>query len=143
VSSETAQFNISFSCMAYLNTSLCLLPCHSTPEERANIVVSGFHGLQPYANKFWIYHLLEYSKLLAKSWKPPRSELLFQLNLLLEMEKSAEVAEEPTDAISIEELTMLNQNPRIQSFISRVIKFREEAKAIGISNQSEKSVEGK
>ena len=139
---EDAYFNICFSCVAYLNTSYALQPVFSPDEERATIVVSGFHGLQLYANRFWADHLLSYCAILSRQRKQPSRELLIQLDQLLRFLKDPASDEQLSDYPPLEGLNILDQHPRVRILVSKLEKFRAEAEKDPSSNTSEKSAAG-
>ena len=139
---EKALFNISFSCIAYLNTSLCLLPDNSTPQEQAAIIVSGFHGLQLYANAFWIDHFLSYCDLLAKKRAKPPDELVSQLSKLLEFQKNSCQLDQHDCPDLVDDFDVLTHFPQVRNFISMVMAFRTSLKRVGTSNLPDKSPSG-
>ena len=57
---ELAQFNISYSCLAYLNTSVALPNDGYDEDLRIVDVGKGTHRLCQYASKYWVDHFLEY-----------------------------------------------------------------------------------
>ena len=54
----TAQHDITFACIIYLTSSFTLIDPHYSKERRLVDVAKGWHGLQRYANEYWIEHLL-------------------------------------------------------------------------------------
>lgn len=145
ISGELAHFNMTFSCITYLNTSLYLLPQYSTNDARMEIVVRGFHGLQFYASRYWYHHLLAYAKLLDKQKSFP-PELLDQLQLLLSFRKQvprlSSAAAFNGDDTSVEsaDLKFLDQLPDIQAMALDVIIFRTK---INKEDNLNKSLDGK
>lgn len=58
-----AHFNIAFSCIANLNSTLSVVPRHAggmTEVDLENIVVQGGYGLQQYGQNYWAEHVLAY-----------------------------------------------------------------------------------
>jgi hypothetical protein len=57
-----AHYDLAFSCLNYMNSSICFLdPAFSEIALKIR-VLKGFHGLHHYANEFWFQHLLQYAK---------------------------------------------------------------------------------
>jgi hypothetical protein len=121
---ENAMLTITFSCVAYLNTSKALLPESSTDQERAAMVLSGFHGLQTYANTFWLNHLLEYSDILTEKKAPIPEDLTSQLKKLLEFRKDPVSSRVDISLRSDERFEVFNTIPEMRDFISTIISFR-------------------
>jgi len=143
IQQEYAQFNIGFSCVAYLNTSFNLLPNHSTDEQRATMIVSGYHGLQLYANKFWLDHLVSYCTILGKQRKQLPGDLLSQLSILLGFVKDTANVEPTADLFQLEGLDVFNQHPQIQTLLLKVTQFRRELETDDGHNKSDKTAMGR
>jgi hypothetical protein len=130
IQAENAQFNITFSCVSYLNTALILLPIHTTDQERAALVVRGFYGLQLYANQFWYKHLLAYCALWEKKQTQFPDELLMQLDLLVRYLKDNRPEGESERSSILAKLCVLEGNeglhhvPHVRDLIANVISFR-------------------
>ncbi|KAH6714004.1 hypothetical protein BKA61DRAFT_428897, partial [Leptodontidium sp. MPI-SDFR-AT-0119] len=139
ISRETANLNISFSCVAYLNTSLGLLPSKSTSQTRGVLVISGFHGLQLYANQFFTKHLQAYFTPLAASRGRPTPELVMELQKLLLFSKNLDDTVSATS--SRVNWDMLSEYPQVVSFLQRLIAFREGLKQEEVSSNMLKSPE--
>lgn len=121
--------DISFSCIALLNSCIPLLPDHSTENQRMAIIVQGFHGLQVYANMFWYRHLLAYCGLLRQH--EFSKELLAQLQLLLRYRKddTATLVQSPqinTEGKSAQDPSteVLNCLPFAKKLVSDVLELR-------------------
>jgi len=54
---------MSFSCLAYLSTSVSLISSRYDEQSRLREVVEGLHGLCRYASSYWVEHLLEFLRL--------------------------------------------------------------------------------
>jgi len=54
-----AHYNIAFSCVTYLTTTVYLLAPSPLGDYVKTQVVKGFHGLHNYANEYWFQHLLQ------------------------------------------------------------------------------------
>lgn len=122
--------DISFSCVAFLNSYLSLLPANSTEAQRLATIVQGFHGLQVYANTFWYKHLLAYCGLLGQQQRQFSPELRAQLQLLLRFRKDANQAHVPksktrTEKDATEDLSIeaLNHMPDVKRLVSDVFVF--------------------
>jgi hypothetical protein len=137
-----AALNISFSCIAYLNISLNLLPTHSKPHDRALALISGFHGLQIYANKFWVDHLRSYCVLLAETQKPPSNELLNQLDRLTRFKKPSSGPATPQDMTLLSEFGVLGHRPHIMMLLAQLLNFRTQQEHNLTSNLQEKAPQG-
>jgi len=128
ISIETAQHNITFSCVAYLNTSLFLLPEYSTDQQRAALVLQGLHGLQPYSNRFWIDHLLQHCAFQARQGQQVSDHLYGQLNLLLrfckDLADQASLPESNHNSTKLEGIKALEQLPQVRDLVLRLIGFR-------------------
>jgi len=140
---EDAHFNICFSCVAYLNTSYGLIPLHYSNDTRAAIVVTGFHGLQIYANQFWVDHLLSYCTILDQQRKNLSRELENQLNTLLRFLKESASVEQTPDYAELEGLDVLVQNPNIKTLVLKVAKFRRKLEVDDALSKSDKSAAGR
>ena len=127
---EQAHRNITFSCTAYLNTSLALHPIHSTEDQRAKLVASGFYGLQTYASKFWLQHFQKYLATRGED-QPIAEELLSQLTLLLRYRKQNAVntsSYQQTYSSSEMALNRLlpsfhKQHSAVKEFVAEVLEF--------------------
>lgn len=126
---EQAYFNISFSCVSYLNTCLNLLPTISTDLERTTIIVEGIHHLQLYANQFWYRHLLAYAAVCARRRISFSADLLLQLSSLLRFSKNSTArSAQVLNPGQIPGLQILDQVPAIKELVSKIISFRESLK---------------
>jgi hypothetical protein len=128
--------------VAYLNTSYSLLPPHSNNEDRATIVVSGFHGLQLYANQFWVDHALSYCTIIGQQRTQLSHELLSQLNTLLGFLKDSADFEQASDHAPLEGLDVLDQHPKIKTLVLKLTKFRADLETDDASHKSDKSAAG-
>ena len=120
-------YNVCFSCVCYLNSSLSLLPDNSTDQDRAVSIIQGYHGLQLYANQFWFKHLLAYCRLrtYGRLWIP--NDLKVQLELLLHFQKDDTPGSSGIQETLLEqeaELAVLNQLLPIKGLVSNIIGFR-------------------
>ncbi|KAH7409681.1 hypothetical protein BKA64DRAFT_404683 [Cadophora sp. MPI-SDFR-AT-0126] len=139
ISRQTANLNIAFSCVAYLNTCVSLLPHNSTAHSRAALVLTGFHGLQLYANQFFATHLEAYLTSLAVSKGQAPVELISQLQLLLQFSKNKQNSgSKPSSTINLE---ALHEYPQLVSFLLQVFAFKDSMKQEGAANTSLKSPE--
>jgi hypothetical protein len=114
-----------------------------TNEERATLVVPGFHGLQLYANQFWVDHLRSYCIILGQQGKPLSHELLGQLTIFLGFEKYSADVGSTSDHASLTSFEVLDQHPAIKALVSKVIKFRAGLETEDASNKSDKVLTGK
>jgi len=57
-----SHYDISLSCITYLNTSAYLYNPETSEDDQRLCVAKGFHGLHPYANEYWLQHLIQYAK---------------------------------------------------------------------------------
>jgi hypothetical protein len=143
---ENAHLDVSFSCITFLNSCLCLLPENSTNGQRAAIIVRGFHGLQLYADKFWYKHLLEYCCLLGQHQRQFSTELLTQLQLLLRFRKdNFQVSSTPIKVVTEKSphdlsLEALNHLPDVKRLVSDVLALRAK---IAREDASDRNLEGK
>jgi hypothetical protein len=138
--------DVSFSCIAFLNSCIPLLPENSTRSQRAAIIVQGFHGLEPYADMFWCRHLLAYCSHLRQQHQFS-TELLAQLQLLLRFRKCDRRAPVPASQTRTEEettedtsLEALNHLPDVKRLVSDILVFRAKIKQ---QDASDKSFESK
>jgi len=149
IKAEEAHFNISFSCISYLNSCSCFLPQYCTDQEMAAKVLEGFHGLQLYANQFWFKHVLTCCSLYYKSHLPIPNELLSQLQMLLQFWKeqghddSSSSRDYRTENHTIDESNdslALGQLPReIRKFTCGILEFR---KALSEDGSTQKAPDG-
>jgi hypothetical protein len=144
---EDAHLSIGFSCVAYLNTGLRLLPQHSGDEERMLQVLQGLHGLQIYANKYWHKHILAYMDLAVSQTLEVPQHLVLQLEEVLKYSKFKESENSIGSARTSNSkdnttasLPSLERFPRLSSLVSGLERFR-----TGLKNQdwTQKSFEGK
>ena len=138
--------DITFSCVAFLNSCISLLPENSTEAERAAIIIRGFHGLQLYADMFWYRHLLAYCSLLGQQKRQFSPELLAQLQFLLKFRK--EDSRTPvrqfktgTDKNGAEDpaLEELNHLPYVKALVTDVLAFRAKIAREDVSDKSPES----
>jgi hypothetical protein len=139
--------DISFSCVAFLNSCISLLPINSTEAQRATVIVRGCYGLQIYADRFWDKHLLLYCGLLRQHQSQFSPELLSQLQLLLRFRKEDSQASVPMPKIITEKnvtedtgLEALNYWPDVKRLVVDVIVFRAK---MSKEDTSDKSLESK
>ncbi|KAM3064939.1 hypothetical protein ACMFMF_011556 [Clarireedia jacksonii] len=142
---EKAHLDISFSCIAFLNSCISLLPKNSTEAQRAAIIVQGCSGLQIYADRFWHEHLLLYCDLLRQHRSQFSIGLLSHLQLLLRFRKEnsrapVRIFKVTTEKSMIEDtrLEALNDWPDIKRLVSDVIEFRAK---ISREDATDKSIE--
>ncbi|KAH7308822.1 hypothetical protein BKA65DRAFT_174630 [Rhexocercosporidium sp. MPI-PUGE-AT-0058] len=140
ISREKANLNICFSCVAYLNTSFGLLPHISTSQSRYTLVLSGFHGLQLYANSFFAKHLVAYLNSLAGSRSRAAPELVAELQSLRQFSKHTDVEGTLSNSAAFN-LDALNESPQLMSFMLQLITFRESVKQKEGSSEMVKSPE--
>ncbi|PQE25152.1 hypothetical protein CJF31_00006017 [Rutstroemia sp. NJR-2017a BVV2] len=142
---EKAHLDISFSCVAFLNSCIYLLPINFTEAQRAAVIVRGCYGLQIYADRFWYEHLLLYCGLLRQHQIQFSTELLSQLQLLLRFRKEDSREPAPMSKIITEKnvtedprLETLNYWPDVKRLVSDVVEFRTK---MGREYTSDKSLE--
>jgi hypothetical protein len=138
--------DITFSCVAFLNSCISLLPENSTEAQRAAIIIRGFHGLQLYADMFWHRHLLAYCSLLGQHKRQFSPELLSQLRLLLRFRKEDSSTPVPqyksgTDKDGTEDpsLEELNHLPDVKGLVTDVLVFRAKMAREDASDKSPES----
>jgi hypothetical protein len=129
--------------VAYLNTSLCLLPNYSTDQERALHVVSGFHSLHQYASYFWIDHLLACLAVLDERQKKVPNELLLQLNAISRFQKEPDPLNISTNADPISGLHLLDNVPHVKGLVSSFVAFRAKSRQEDTLNVSNATHEGR
>jgi hypothetical protein len=136
-----AHLNILFSCAAFLNSCISLLPDHSTPLNRAAVIVRGFHGLLPYADMFWYRHLLAYCNLQDQRTPKLSQEVLTQLCLLVRFKKheAGDILDTGSDSTEEPGLEALSHLPDVKSLIREIIVFRRK----NGEQSSDRSPEGK
>jgi hypothetical protein len=139
--------DITFSCVAFLNSCISLLPENSTEAQRAAIIIRGFHGLQLYADMFWYRHLLAYCSLLGQHQRQFSPELLAQLQLLLRFRKEDNRTPGPESKTGTgknrdedSSLEKLNHLPYVKALVTDVLVFRAK---IAREDASDKSPESK
>lgn len=144
---ENAHLDITFSCVAVLNSCVSLFPDNSTETERGAIIVRGFHGLLIYADMFWYKHLLTYFSLLSQREGQINTELLAQLQFLLRFRKDDSgvlplKSKAPTkkDGAYDSTLEALNHLPDVKSLVSYIKEFRAK---MALEQASDKSPEGR
>ncbi|KAF7855285.1 uncharacterized protein EAF02_011544 [Botrytis sinoallii] len=128
LSRESAHLNISFSCVAILNSCDNLIPSNFTEAQRAAVVVKGFHGLLTYAITFWYKHLLEYFQKHAQL----STELLHQLRSLLRYRKETIPLKDTLEKIGAitenQSLQGLSHFPEIKSLLLDILGFKARSK---------------
>jgi len=132
--------DITFSCVAFLNSCISLLPENSIEAQRAAIIIRGFHGLQLYADMFWYRHLLAYCSLLG------RHKRQFSPELLLRFRKEDNRTPVPqsktgTDKNGAEDpaLEELNHLPYVKALVTDVLVFRAKMAREDASDKSPES----
>ncbi|PQE30167.1 hypothetical protein CJF32_00003620 [Rutstroemia sp. NJR-2017a WRK4] len=142
---EKAHLDITFSCVAFLNSCISLLPINSTEAQRAIIIVRGSYGLQIYADRFWYKHLLLYCGLLIQHQGQFSAELLSQLQRLLRFRKEDSRPPVPLPKSGTEKnlaedtrLEALNYWADLKRFVSDVVEFRAK---MSRDDASDKSIE--
>ncbi|TVY65596.1 Vegetative incompatibility protein HET-E-1 [Lachnellula suecica] len=143
VSVDNAQHNISFSCIAYLNTSLFLASASTTDHERVAAVFQGLHGLQIYANRYWFDHLLQYCASQARQGKTLPRDICTQLTALLMFRKEAYndriIAGNLLASVDQQALTVLDQIPLLKTLVTDVLVSRSSTEAKNQLNSLDKS----
>ncbi|PVH68513.1 hypothetical protein DL98DRAFT_599456 [Cadophora sp. DSE1049] len=143
IKSEDANFNISFACVACINTSRNLLPDRSSELQRAALIVTGRHCLLSYANQFWIDHLLAYCAVLETSQKAISSDLSTQLTKLLQFQIFIPLvawSERSFDTPEVDELKCLDHLPNVKAFVCETLRFKKDLKTAGGANDAEQTV---
>lgn len=77
-SPEIALFNVTFSCVAYLGSSVTLIDDDYDQQSRLIEVAMGFHGLCRYASKHWVEHLLDYLHITKQPKDPELRQRVIQ-----------------------------------------------------------------
>ncbi|TGO32628.1 hypothetical protein BHYA_0301g00120 [Botrytis hyacinthi] len=128
LSRESAHLNISFSCIAILNSCDNLIPSNFTEAQRATVVAKGFHGLLTYAIAFWYKHLLECFQKHAQL----STELLDQLQSLLRYRKETISLKDTPDKIGpiteSQSLQGLSHFPEIKKLLLGILGFKARSK---------------
>ncbi|KAF7954690.1 hypothetical protein EAE96_005809 [Botrytis aclada] len=128
LSRESANLNISFSCIAILNSCDNLNPSIFTEAQRAAVVVKGFHGLLTYAITFWYKHILE---CFQKHAQLPK-ELLDQLQYLLRYRKESVPSKDTREKTVIitenQSLQGLSHLPEIRKLMLDILGFKARSK---------------
>jgi hypothetical protein len=125
-----AHFDMAFSCVSYLSSSICLISPSMTDFEAENRIIKGFHGLHRYAHEFWIDHLLRFS--LSKLCDSPAETkaLVQQVDCLSQSQSLPHLYDTPmANSIEVysgshEHLSSWYQFPNIQRFLEKVLVFR-------------------
>lgn len=128
LSRESAHLNISFSCIAMLNSCDNLIPSDFTEAQRATVIVKGFHGLLTYAITFWCKHLLECVQKHAQL----STELLDQLQSLLRYRKETispkNIQEKMGPITESQSLQGLSHFPDIKKLLLDILGFKARSK---------------
>ncbi|KAJ8067481.1 hypothetical protein OCU04_004825 [Sclerotinia nivalis] len=126
-----AHFDMAFSCVSYLLSSMCLISPSIKDFEAENRIIKGYHGLHRYAHEFWIDHLLRFS--LSKLCDSPADTeaLVQQVDYLSQSQKPlTKLYDNPransndVHSGSHEHLLSWSQSPNIQQFLEKVLVFR-------------------
>ena len=143
-----AHYNIAFSCISYLPTSLCLVRQSSSEDDLRLQIAKGFHGLHHYASEFWSEHFLRYFSLRENLDRACSGPLLIeQLNKLLSFQKECQSPEFCSESLQIKTLSSISARlsalgsvPRVQGFLHDVLVFRE---VLAQEKHAQKEPEGK
>lgn len=143
---DQAHYNLSFSCIAYLSTTSCLMdPSISESQSRLRIV-KGYHGLHLYANKFWFAHLLKYLNSRGRHDILVPAQLREQLSNLRRFRKESQSPEfhaqiraiGPLQSIENRTAT-LDDLPDTKSLVHNILAYRQ---ILAQETHTQKSSEG-
>lgn len=142
-----AHHDITFACLAYLNSSFELIDDDVTEHQRAIRVAKSFHGLHLYANEYWLKHLYSYAEARSVSAARLSEPLVDQLVNLAAVHKSfyrvtsQELAQEVgcfTATIPDSIAPYLENNLDAKTLLQKVIRFNE-----SLGNEKNRSGGGK
>jgi hypothetical protein len=126
-----AHFDVAFSCVAYLSSSICLISPSMADFEAENRIIKGYHGLHNYAHEFWIHHLLRFSFPALCDSSTNAEALVQQVNCLSQSQRSlphlydTQMANSnEVHSGSHEHLPSWSQFPNIQQFLEKVLIFQ-------------------
>jgi hypothetical protein len=122
-----AHYDLAFSCLNYMNSSLCFIdPAVSNIALKIRIL-KGFHGLHHYANEFWFLHLLQYAKLEDPVEDEDLDEPLEEIQEFWKQDAGAVrlKLDDTTSADTIEmQLDVLRSMPQAQRMGFDILTFR-------------------
>ena len=128
---DIAHRNIAISCATYLASSTCFIdPTVSESEIRLR-VVKGYHGLDRYAQEYWLDHLLEFARLHTTVNASPGNDLFERLKGLRRFEKAdfsleftAELSCVDVATTDNERLSMFDCEPELRKLLAYFLVFR-------------------
>lgn len=127
---DLAHYNISLSCVTYLQTSLCFINGYCAEETLKLRVLKGLHRLHSYANEYWAYHVLEYTRLQGGLDQNCAKPLMQQLENLLQVRRSCQSQEFSIESRGNEiehlsaEVSILSSTPLVKDLVHEVLAFQ-------------------
>ncbi len=124
-----SHYDVAFSCVTYLLTSLCFIYPSVPDDEIRRRIVKGYHGLHLYANEFWIEHVLQYAKMQKTTGSEILESFVSQLERLLQFRRESWSLEPSSlSTSSLPGITgrsiVLSKVPEIQRLTSDILAFR-------------------
>lgn len=96
----------------------------TSQEERSAIVLQGIHGLQFYANQYWVAHFLSYLGLKSRGKESIPHDLLVQMDMLLRFNKDTEYDLADLGGLDPDAFKFLVSEPEIKIFLIKLSSFR-------------------
>ena len=126
-----AHFNIAFSCIANLISTLVIVPLHhdgASPAVLESRVIQGNYGLQPYAHHFWAEHVRAYLEH-ARELDPELNTLIDALQSFSRVCRNQspnyfEHLTRPTSQPGLKGLDKLQNVPFLYNFVSGWLRFK-------------------
>ena len=132
-----AHFNIAYSCIVNLTTTLVIVPRHRNNASLMDLesqIVQGNFGLQPYGHQFWAEHVLAF---LDNSWEqdPQVDSILEALKAFSQVCKTqpSELIEASYGSISQplpRGFNKLREHPSLFNFVLGQVRFKSKAQSI-------------
>lgn len=126
-----SQVTIATSCVSYLCFSSRVFGHHASEDSALHSVVSGCHGLQRYANEYWLKHSLAVAKLLESQHNTATREILaYSLRTLVQQNQEWQFRPDTVTAAVVEEsiadvcIKDLPPEWNVGSLAQQVLSFR-------------------
>ncbi|KAI9708049.1 MAG: hypothetical protein M1820_004253 [Bogoriella megaspora] len=146
-------YDIALACTNYLLVGLTLVSPSYDEHQRLVDVGKGLHGLQIYANEFWLEHTLAYASLVSDDCDTlPQSRLLSNLRSFCQKQASIWLQRNPSERAQPKRVGLGQTESRVESFknhehiyptVAGLVNFRKTSTAFALQWADGKSDESK
>ena len=144
----SAHYQIALACVLSMILHISLIDNSTAPEARRIAVGKGFHGLLPYADEYWLEHLLQHLDLKPDKIKLSNSDILSSCLMTL-YNKHETCSKSDSQKVALGSLRLeklvdkrvehLREEPKILSFIQQIAMFRRSSNSIQAKDGTGKS----